>query len=620
MSVRYEAPTPSAIEAALAVLVVQALLVSWTFPLSAVLSAEPLMTIDAAYHWYQMAVAGDLAVSGRLAGYDPTFAAGHVGGVILNASAKVPALLSVLLKEQLSAAQVYKLYVFLAALLGPLCVPWACRILRLEMCATIIATLLGFLLWWVSAFRWYHTAGMVGFVFASYLSLPFAALFCRATVVEWPAVALSGAGLLGAFGFLLHPLFPVLAAFPILAWLAASWRELKAARLAFVAAIVGIVCLLPNAPWLLAMVKSGTGEISAQPYQQRVDLLMLPRELLGRWHDGAMGSKLYAGLLAAVLLGLLPRIATARKIALAGLGAWLAMSVFAWGGAAITSIGPLQPNRFAAPAYLLLVLPAGVALARIRAAWCDVRSLPRVFSVSFLSVCALSIGYASWELTREVSYRPVGHYGALPPEVRGIGQKSAWIIDVLRTQTSSEGRIFFEVSLGRAHDHGHMAGYLARASGREFIGGPYPFMFKASYWDGFAFGRALQAVSEDDLRGYFDAFNIGWIVAHSAVSKEYFARIPWITLLQTRDDIAIYRVDRPLGYFFTGEGSVDSAGVNRVVLSGLKGPRVALKYRYVPGLTAAPAGRVEPYRLPGIDEPFIEISGFSGGRVELSLQ
>lgn len=620
MSSRNGRLAPSAIGPVLALLVLQALLVAWTFPLPAVLSAEPLMTIDAAYHWYQMGVAGDLAAGGRLTGYDPTFAAGHVGGVVLNASAKVPTLLAVLLQAHLSAAQVYKLYVFIAALLGPLCVPWACRVLRLESRAIFIAGFLGLLLWWVSAFRWYHTAGMVGFIFAAYMSLPFAAHYCRALTADRPILAMCGAGLLGAFGFFLHPLFPVLAVFPIFAWLLVSWREVKLARLVFAATIVGVVSALPNLPWLLTLVTAGTGEIGAQPYQQRVDILMLPRELLGQWRDGAMGSKLYAGLLAAALLGLCGHARSARRLVLAGLGAWLALGLFAWGGAVIPGAGALQPNRFAAPAYLLLVIPAGATLARTWDAWAGIGSMWRVPVAAFLCACALSIGYATWELTREVSYRPVGHYGAVPPEVRGVGPKSAWIIDVLQTQTTREGRIFFEVSLGRVHDNAHMAGYLARATGREFIGGPYPFMFKASFWDGFAFGRPLQSLSEVELRRDFDAFNIGWIVAHTAVSKDYFTRVPWITLLQARDGISIYRVDRELGYFFTGEGVVESAEVNRVVLSGLRGPRIALKYRFVPGLIVAPTGRVAPYRVPGIDEPFIEISGFSGGRAELSLQ
>lgn len=62
-------------------LALQVILVSWTFPISALATDPPFFYIDGAYHWYKMRVARELGLQGRLTGYDPYFAAGYLGGV-----------------------------------------------------------------------------------------------------------------------------------------------------------------------------------------------------------------------------------------------------------------------------------------------------------------------------------------------------------------------------------------------------------------------------------------------------------------------------------------------------------------------------------------------------------
>lgn len=599
---------------------VQVTLVSHTFPATEVLSTKPLLTIDAAYHWYQIAVAEDLAVEGRLTGYDPTFGGGSIGGIVMNASAKVPALVAVLLRPYLDEAQAYKVYVFLAALLGPLCVPLACRISGVRMRGAVVAALFGLLLWWASAFRWYHTAGMVSFVLACYVSLPFAALFSHATHAprKWPVVTV--AGLIGAFGLLLHPLFPILALFAISAGgfqlgLSAEWP-----RLLKFGAAVSALSLLPNWPWISALLRVGAGEIGSQPFQQRVDLVMWFRELLAEWDDGAMGSKLYAGLFAATLVGALGQSASQiRTLSRAALATSLVASLFAWGGAAIPGVGVLQPNRFAVYAYLLLAIPAGRAIAGVMECWRTSGRPQQLVAVPLLAIAVTSLGYATWELSREISYRPTGHFGSLPPEVRGVGPRSAWLIEELRKRTTAEGRVLFETSVGRVFDNAHSAGYIARSASREFIGGPYPFMFEAGFWDGFAFGRSLNSMPEDEIRRDLDAFNIGWVVVQSSTARKFFSTKAWAVPISKFDGIEIYKVNRSLSFFWLGAGRVSLRETNKLVLTDLSGSSVVLKYVYVPGLTAKPSGTVRPFYVQGVRQPFIAVSSIANGYVELSL-
>lgn len=601
------------------VFVVQFVLVSWTFPISALVADTPLFYIDGAYHWYQMHVARELASQGKLIGYDPYFSAGHTGGVTMNASAKVPALLTVVFGALFAEAQIYKVYVFTAAALAPAFVPIAAGWSGLDRPSTWIATALGLLLWWASGFRWYHTAGMVSFVFACYLALPYVAGLVRAIYGPAPVtkhlVILSVAGAAGLF---LHPLFPIPVALAFMAHLAANWRKTDWTRAVTVGSVVAILSALPNVPWAIAMLKADATLADIGQYQRRVDIMSIPKEMLGLWREDAMGAKAYLGLvISASVAAFAASHAHKRNLARASLAACLLIALFAAVGAAVPGVGTVQPNRFSSAAYLFLALPAGIGVCTLlgmlsRAAW-----RKRIALAAAGALCASSFGWSAWELAREVSYAPVGHYGPIPPEVRGLGAKSRWLIDWLAENTTAEGRVMFETSKARIHDRAHMAGYYAVTSRREFIGGPYALM---SYWDGFAFGKRLDQISVDEFRRLLEIYNIGWIVAHSVQSRQYLSIVPGVVPAGEYDDLRAYRVLQPLSFFIAGSGRIQERGINRVVLADLKGAEVILKYHYVAGLTADPSARIEEYRLPGIPQPFVRLTDIAGPRVELSIR
>lgn len=112
-----------------------------------------------------------------------------------------------------------------------------------------------------------------------------------------------------------------------------------------------------------------------------------------------------------------------------------------------------------------------------------------------------------------------GRYAVAAPEVKGEGELSRPLLDFLATQTDASARVFFELSLARVHDGGHMAGLYALASNREFIGGPYPFTDFASAWDDFAFGKPYAEHSPEQLNAFLDAYNIRWMLCHSAACR-----------------------------------------------------------------------------------------------------
>ena len=85
-------------------LVVQLVLMSISFPLGELFTATPLLHIDAAHHWYEIHLAAELAQQGKLVGYDPLFAAGYMGGIPFNTSARLPALIAALFGPMVSPA------------------------------------------------------------------------------------------------------------------------------------------------------------------------------------------------------------------------------------------------------------------------------------------------------------------------------------------------------------------------------------------------------------------------------------------------------------------------------------------------------------------------------------
>lgn len=612
-----------AIAAAAAVLVVQFCLVAFTFPIDQLLTDRPLFYIDGAYHWYQLHVARELWAQGRLTGFDPFFAAGNLGGVTLNASAKLPALIAAVFARQLTEIQAYKLYVFGASVLAPVFVALAARALRLDGRTVWLAAILAVVAWWATALRWYHTAGMVSFVFVSYLAVLYAALLIATTRTErirWGRVVLLG--LLGAFGLLVHPLFAVPMSLAMAVYLLFAWRTLAWGRTLATLVVVGAIGVGLNVPWIVGMLKADNSLAVVLPYQVRVDITSIPLEMAGLWRGELMGAKLYSGLFAmSVVAAFAARTPGLRQIARCSLLIWVAIAVFAAVGAALPGAGSVQPNRFAGTAYLFLLIAASIGVGALITLWRSGARSRQAAAVVAGGVAALSFGWSGAEVAREVSHAPLGHYGSMPPETRPVGDKSAWLVDWLRANTTTEGRILFETSLGRIHDHAHMAGYYATMADREFIGGPYPFMFRAGFWDDFAFGEPLHAMKAERLAQLLRAYNVGWIVVHSNAAKKYLANAAGVVPVAEREDLRIFRIDGPLDFFASGRGRIEARGINRLVLNDLDGADIVVRYHFVPGLAAVGnTAKVEPIVVPGALGPFVRVTPQPGiRRVELSV-
>ncbi len=593
-------------------LLLQFFLQAWVFPLSLLSDGTPLLHIDSAFHQYQMQVARQLCAEGRNLGYEPSFAAGQLGGLAFNGSAKLQALLACAYEGGDAVAVAYKQLSFWQGVIAPGCLVLAALLLNLPTRAVLFSAVLALLLWWTGAMRWYHTAGMVSYVMAAFVGVPFCLALMRVCKQPtlWSVLAVCAASVLGIW---LHPLFPLGAALAGAAVLLLEVRDgAMALRCAGVVVLATLCMLVSSWDWLAVSLQGLAQPAFPQLYQRDVLPALAVSELLGLAPTAAGGSRLYGALVVGAVLCVLLWRGTQRR-ALWGLtvGGGVLM-LWASLGALSSSIAAWQPNRFSSMAWLCLAVPAAAGFdaacsavkGPLRTAW----SMRRLALGLPLAAALLLVAYFVTELGREVFASPSQkRYGVAPPEVKGPGLLSTQLLRFLHDQTNKSARVLFEVSLARVHDGAHMAGWLASAADREFIGGPYPYGDFASAWDGFAFGQVHAGRPSAALGTLLDTYNVGWMLCHSPDCKAAMAALPDTKVVATIGPITAFQRAATPGFVVQGQATVVDRCVNRLELAAVAGPLLVLRYHWVPGLVTVPAALIKPMSLVPGARPFVAI-------------
>jgi hypothetical protein len=317
----------------------------------------------------------------------------------------------------------------------------------------------------------------------------------------------------------------------------------------------------------------------------------------------------------------------------------------------------LEPLRYRVPALALLTLPAASAAARAlgairRKAGGGVPGLALPASVAALAVVGLALIVpgafrASWAILRERRPLVVG----LKPEMR---QLLGW----LRENTDPSARVLFEDQLRlleptdpeSTHWTPLLPILLGPGRSPPFVGGIYHTAFilpnkAASFGDFTLGGKRIDGWTPTELRGYFERYNVGWVICWSPLSRFVFDRIGVAeevgtlprystpgrpsTVQAEGEAIArragneealrymgegdrfyrLYRVDRPHSYFVRGRGKVDRWDWNAVELSGLEpeAGAVVLGLHWLDSWTTDPPRRLSPEAVPGDPVPFVRV-------------
>ena len=583
---------------------IQFALQSYFFPIGELLSQTPLHYIDSAYHQYQMELGRLACAAGRAIAYDPYFAAGYLGGVSFNSSAKVPTLIACLSGSSDAIVPIYKGFTFWAGIIAPIAFAATGIALKLDLRASTLIAACGLILWWTGPMRWYHTAGLVSWVTAAYVAVPFSVALAR--VVRSPqTVSVTLCALGSAAGLLLHPLFPVAVMLLTVPLLLGHLREIASpVRSLLAMAAIGTVALALNA-WWIQPTFTLPGLANTQAYQRVVDPLLILREPLGHASTAAGGSRFYLALLLGAAAALWLSHTQGRRTVTLFMTAFALTMLWASVGAIIPGVANLQPNRFSALAWLILVIPASLGIMTLVHRLRSLRGAQKLASVALLTgftgIFALFVKESSTEIFGTGS----GRYAIQRPEVKGKGPDTTALVEWIRSYTDDSARIYFENSLGRVHDHTHVAGILALETRREFIGGPYPFSHFASAWDGFAFGRPLEQFSAKELLGYLDLYNVGWLLCHTDRCRRAMSAVAGVREAATFGRVTAFTRTGAPGYFVVGKGSIRSRGIDRLEVETEGGAQVVLRYHWVPGLASDPPARIEPTQLPGDPKAFI---------------
>ena len=391
--------------------VIQFALVSNTFPLSELFSDTPLFYIDNAYHWYTLKMSSFLSSGNSSILYDPYFNAGAAFAFATDPSANIPKLLIILFNGNLSEVIIWKLFVFSAAIIGPVLPGIGLAVLGFRSKQILFGLCLSTIFWWTSWFHWFHTAGMTSYVLSCYYAFFNICLFLHC----WKNISITNAiliGLSGALAVFIHPLSFIPIVFFVISFLIINYRALADFRYIYFLIIFSFLSLLFNFTWLSQQFSpvfdAGIHYVS---YQSRVQPENIIFEMLGIWKDPSHGSKIYTLLIMLTGISLFIIKPSERKLCiLPFIVAWGLLQLYASLAGAVPILARLtQPNRYAPAGYLLLIIPAVYGMYKINVFTKIQYGCIPIFINKLILLSVILIGGINvWEVARCPSSKQMG--------------------------------------------------------------------------------------------------------------------------------------------------------------------------------------------------------------------
>jgi hypothetical protein len=195
------------------------------------------------------------------------------------------------------------------------------------------------------------------------------------------------------------------------------------------------------------------------------------------------------------------------------------------------------------------------------------------------------------------------------------------LTEYLNESAPTDARVMLEDSGWNDRDkkppkygEGQYPALLADLTGREFIGGPYPYVFLsyhyADFHDGKFLGKKLSKYSDGAIREAMDRFNIGWIVCWSPDCKNYFLTDAYdFRYLKTMGKFVVFeRAGFRPNPFLAGNGFViaDTRGIRCYRVKPEAGKAI-LKYHWFKMLGIPGGGKIRDAMDPKYPIGFIEV-------------
>jgi len=566
-----------------------------TQPLAALTDDRPVMDGDHPQNLYLGSLgAASLLERGYTTVYDPNNLSGFLKTPIFDGSRLAE--LFLLPAGGVYQPAAYKIGLACVCLLVPILLIVACRGAGLDHPTTLVATLLGLLVWWGPLGRGALEAGDSEILLAALAGL--AHVGCLIAFHRQPSMA-NWLGLLltACLGWFLQPLlFPI--ALPILlgyylsvgvkhdflTWHAAFWLAEQSA--------VAI-----NLYWLVDWV--GYWWLRS-PLPSAANAVLSHRTFASVWNAPLWGgpadrtltiSLMISALAGVIILNQTRQRPAARLLAMGAAGALvLALLGISW-----EPLGQVGTADLLAPALWFATLPAAHAwVFTARKLW-EAGRPGRVGLVLLLGLVAIGL-----TVMRDTVSCMSGRCAYAQPLALGLNADRQDVVDKLVHHTDASARILWE-DRPLARSDSRWAALLPVLTGRSFVGGLDP--------DGFIEpssvclnnllreGRPIASWKDADLDRYCKRYNIGWVVAWSPAVIDRFAAWPGVEKLEpVRDDVSgwLFRVKQPGGFALKGRAELVEATTRYITLKGVEpeGGVVVLSLHYQAGMRASP-GRVQ---------------------------
>lgn len=577
---------------------------------TAIIDHNPIFSDDHSYHFYYSLLGSRFLTHHHTTwGYDPYFMAGYPKTIMSDPSNKIAEALTALLFF-ISPAVVYKITILFTIVLIPILAYHTCRNMELTAGQSMLGALLGTAYFWLGASYRMITCGWFSFLLVSYLCPFIYSAFYRFFRRGEFRIGLL-LTICVPLSFLLHLTAPVILIVPLLLLYLFSWRMLNKST-QFTLFLILVLTLVINWFWLIPFLEFYHYRTTSSQFFQSSGAVGFIRDYLTQ-HQNIELLLLVFGLLGLYRWRL--RKEHLKFISLGG--ATLFLLFLSYFGSVFTLTADLQPMRFKIPLHTILVIPAAFGL------WWSITTIKDNYAKKDLMLAIFFILIMLIPLFADKMYvtflkKPYFFETSMHPGNKAL---VTWILE----NTTREGRILIEDS-GKFDTQGkdqifvwghqfyftHFPALLPYYTGREFIGGPYPYSIIkhhfAEFHDGILFKKEIDTLSLPEVKRYFDLYNIKWIVCWSKKSREFFNKYPRYLLNDNKvDKFYIYTVNRTPSFFYKGNGQIIS-DYNKLQLTKVKSEdEIIIKYHWLKHLKTDPPRPIEKVMI--MDDPigFIKI-------------
>jgi hypothetical protein len=500
----------------------------------------------------------------------------------------------------------YKIGFAVLCMLVPIFLVVACKAVNLGHATSIVATVLGLLIWWGPHGRTAILTGDCEHYFAALAALAHVGLLIafHRTAGIW---AWSGVFLTGCMGWFLQPLFfPIALPVLLIYYLSVGVKhEFLSWHVAFWSAEV--LAFLVNLPWLIDWLDSWW---LRTPLPLSTDLLE-HRTFVTVWNAplwGGSTSRLLAifvslsSAVGVIVLNQTKQRPAARMLGMSAGGALvLALLGIAW-----EPLGTVGTAALLAPALWFACIPAAHA-------W--IWTIKKLLSLGSFGQCALVVLLLSLTaglyLLIDDPHTLLERFMPGEPLEIGLGSKREAIVEVLKQATTDDARILWE-DHNRSRQVSRWPALLPILTERSYIGGLDP--------DGFIEHSSICLINESlvdigavalaedhQLREYCRLYNIRWIVAWSPSVIERLDK--WKDAVKHTQLVDVetgwlFEVNRTPNFALKGKADLLEADAQSITLGNVepKDGEVVISLHYHASMRASP-GRVQIERATSGDDP-----------------